>query len=132
MDWNDKSAAASAHGAWEPAQLPPEDPAPSEWTNPASTSAFGGLRRTVATVALVVGLLAVGGTAVVLAADPSGSPTPNATTEPSTGAGGSTAPGTTTPKTHTGNCPNMGGTGSGRSGGSTAPSTTGPTSSPAL
>jgi hypothetical protein len=125
MDWNDRPA-------WEPAQPAPDDPA----TSTLSTSAFGGMRRTIATVALVVGLLAVGGTAVVLAADPSGSPAPNATTQPSTGAGGSTTPGSTTPKTHHGNCPNMGGNGSGRSGGSTAPSTApstnGPTASPAL
>jgi hypothetical protein len=111
MDWYDQPATESA-------QPPPDEPA---------TSAFGGIRRTIATIALAAGLLAVGGTAVVLAADPSTSPAPAATTQPSAGTGGSTAP-----KTHTGNCPNMGGSGSRGSGGSTAPSTTGPTSSPAL
>ena len=106
MDWNDQPA-------WEPASY---SPPPAEPTAPASTFAFGGIRRTIATAALAVGLLVVGGTTVVLAADPSASPAPAATTQP---------------KTHTGNCPNMGGSGSNR-GGSTAPSTNGPTSSPAL
>jgi hypothetical protein len=116
MTWNDQPA-------WEPAQ-PPVEPAsyspPPGFAAPASGSAFGGIRRTIATAALAVGLLIIGGTAVVLAADPSASPAPNATTAPSGG--------TTTPRTHSGssaNCPNMGG-----SGGSTAPSTTGPSSSP--
>jgi len=127
MDWNDPPAwePAQPPPAWQPAQPPPAEPAPD--ARPVSASAFAGIRRGVAAAALVVGLLAVGGTAVVLAADPSASPAPNATTEPSTGSGGAT-----TPKTHTGNCPNMGGNGTNRSGGATAPSTTGPTSSPAL
>jgi hypothetical protein len=124
MSWNDQPAwqPAQPPPAWEPASYSPSAepavPAP-----PASSPVFGGIRRTIATVALAVGLLVVGGTAVVLAADPSASPAPNATTAPSGG--------TTTPRTHTGssaNCPNMGGSGSG---GSTAPSTTGPSSSPA-
>jgi hypothetical protein len=125
MDWNDQPA-------WEPAQPPPAwepasySPPPAEQTALASTFAFGGIRRTIATAALAVGLLVVGGTAVVLAADPSASPAPAATTQPSAGTGGSSQP-----RTHTGNCPNMGGNGS-SGGGSTAPSTNGPTSSPAL
>jgi hypothetical protein len=123
MNLNDQSA-------WEPPQTPPAEPAPS--TPAGSGLPFGVARRTIATVALAIGLLVAGGTAVVFAADPSGSPAPNATTQPSTGTGGST-----TPKTHSGNCPNMGGNGGSRgSGGSTAPSTppstTAPTSSPAL
>lgn len=112
--------------AWEPPETPSAEPTPS--TPAGSGLPFGVARRTIATVALAIGLLVAGGTAVVFAADPSGSPAPNATTQPSTGTGGSTAP-----KTHSGNCPNMGGSGgSSGSGGSTAPSTTGPTSSPAL
>ena len=129
MSWNDQPAREPAQQtpAWEPASYSPPPAAP------AQPAAFGGIRRTIATVGLAVGLLVVGGTAVVLAADPSASPAPAATTAPS---GGTTAPsgGTTTPRTHTGstkNCPNMGGSGSGGSGGSTAPSTTGPSSSPA-
>jgi hypothetical protein len=116
--------------AWEPPQAEPAEPAP---PMPAeSGSPFGVARRTIATVALAIGLLVAGGTAIVFAADPSGSPAPNATTQPSTGTGGSTAP-----KSHSGNCPNMGGSGGSRGSGgstapSTAPSTNGPTSSPAL
>jgi hypothetical protein len=133
MDWNDQPAwePAQPPPAWEPAQPPPAwepasySPQP-EPAAPASAFAFGGIRRTIATAALAVGLLVVGGTAVVLAADPSASPAPAATTQPSAGTGG-----TTQPRTHTGNCPNMGGNGS-SGGGSTAPSTNGPTSSPAL
>jgi hypothetical protein len=123
MTWNDESARASAQGVWEPAHPPPVEPA--ELAPPASgsTPAFGGIRRTIATAALAVGLLVLGGTAVVLAADPSASPDPSATTAPS---GGTTQPRTHTPGS-TKDCPNMGGSGSG---GSTAPSTNGPTSSP--
>jgi hypothetical protein len=116
MTWNDQPASQPAQPppAWEPASYSPPPAVV------ASTPSFGGIRRTIATAALAVGLLIVGGTAVVLAADPSASPAPNATTAPSGG--------TTTPRTHTGssaNCPNMGG-----SGGSTTPSTNGPSSSP--
>ena len=129
MTWYDEPAREPAQPppAWEPASYSPPP------ATPAATPSFGGIRRTIATAALVVGLLVVGGTAVVLAADPSASPAPNATTAPS---GGTTAPsgGTTTPRTHSGStkdCPNMGGSGSSGSSGSTAPSTNGPTSSPA-
>ena len=120
MSWNDQPASEPASSTPPPASAP----APS----------FGGVRRTIATAALAVGLLVLGGTAVVLAADPSASPAPAATTAPS---GGTTAPsgGTTTPRTHSGStkdCPNMGGSGSSGSGGSSAPSTTGPSSSPQL
>jgi membrane-associated phospholipid phosphatase len=111
MDWNE-------HPAWSPGPLPAE-PANMPPVKPASSPTFGGLRRTIATAALTVGLLVVGGTAVVLAADPSASPAANA------------SGGTTQPRTHTGssaNCPNMGG--SSGSGSSTAPSTNGSTSSP--
>ena len=135
MTWNDQSAGASAPGApeptrpaWDPAQPMPAEP---ESTPSGQPAAFGGVRRTIATAALAVGLLVVGGSAVVLAADPSASPDPSATTAPSAGA--------TQPRTHTPgstkDCPNMGGSGSGGSGGSggsTAPSTPAPTSSPEL
>jgi len=113
MDWTQPPA-------WEPAQPPPVPSAPEPSTG--SAPVLGGVRRTIATVVLAVGLLIVCGSAVVMAADPSASPAPNATTQPSNGTGG-----TTTPRTHTGNCPNMGTNGSG---GSSAPSTTNPSSSP--
>jgi len=102
------------------------------------SQSLGGIRRVAATALLAVGLLVVGGVTVVNAADPAGSPAPNATTQPS---GGGTAPGGTAPNgtqpqggapTHAkGNCPNMGGSGSSGSGsgGSSTPSTG--TSSPA-
>ena len=144
MDWSDQPAV--------PAQPPfPSSPfaPPASYTPPASFSPapasaasetggrplLGGARRTVATALLAVGLLTVGGAAVVFAADPSASPAPNATTQPSTG-GGTTRPNGQAPAGHSGvNCPNMGGSGgSGGSGtapgSSAAPSTNGSTSSP--
>ena len=101
---------------------------------PEGRTAFGGVKRTVATAMLAVVLLVVGGVAVVNAADPSASAAPNATTQPNgssgTGNGGTTTPGSGAPRSHTGgNCPNMGGSGSG-SGSSSAPSTNGSPSSP--
>jgi hypothetical protein len=109
MDWNDPPATA------EPAQR-----------------GFGGIRRTVATIALAAGLLTVGGVAIVAAAspDPSTSAAPAATSQPSTG--GSTAPstgGTTAPSTrqgHTGTCANKGG----GSSTPTTPTTPTPTTAP--
>jgi hypothetical protein len=77
---------------------------------PASPVRAGGLRRGIATAFLAAGLLVVGGAAAVSAADPSASPSPNATTTPSTPGSG----GTTTRPNHTsGDCPNMGTDGSG-------------------
>jgi len=117
MSWTDPPASQPA--PWPPvaASSPPNE----------SPSPLGGAKRLVATTLLAIGLLAVGGVAVVSAADPSASAAPNATTQPS-GNGGT---GGTAPRTHTGTCPNMGGSsGSGSSGGSTAPSTNGSTSSP--
>jgi hypothetical protein len=123
MDWTQPPA-------WEPAQPSPVPPAPHVGSTPAPASAFGGFRRGIATAALAVSLLVVGGTAVVLAADPSASPAPNATTQPSNG-GGTTQPNGSLPSGRTHNCPNMGGSGSGgSSGGSSSPSTNGATSSP--
>jgi hypothetical protein len=75
------------------------------------------LRRTIATVALAIGLLTVGGVSVVAAA----SPDPSASTSPSTTNG---TGGTTTPHAR-GDCPNMGsGSGSGSGNGSASPGTT--------
>ena len=138
MDWSDQPAV--------PAQPPfPTSPfAASVSFSPAPADAIsetagrpllGGARRTVATALLAVGLLTVGGAAVVFAADPSASAAPNATTQPSTG-GGTTRPNGQAPTRHNGaDCPNMGGSGgSGGSGtapgSSAAPSTNGSTSSP--
>ena len=108
-----------------------------EWNDPPATAetaqrGFGGIRRTVATLALAAGLLTVGGVAVVAAAspDPSTPAAPSATSQPSTG--GSTAPstgGSTAPSTrqgHSGNCANKG---SG-SGGSSTPTTPTPSTAP--
>ena len=79
--------------AQEPTTTP--SPAKAGWSIPR------GLRRTIASLALSAGLLAVGGVAVVSAA----SPTPSATTAPS-GSGGPGTPGAG--GTHTpGDCPNM-------------------------
>jgi hypothetical protein len=135
MDWSDQPAV--------PAQPPfPSTPfAPPASYSPAPAGAasetggrplLSGARRTVATALLAVGLLTVGGAAVVFAADPSASPAPNATTQPSTG-GGTTRPNGQAPTGHnSANCPNMGGSGgSGTAPGSSAtPSTNGATSSP--
>ena len=61
--------------------LPPIEPAPEQ---PAPARLRGG-RRAIASVLLTVGLFAVGGTAVALAADPSPTPAPSTSTQPSTG-----------------------------------------------
>jgi hypothetical protein len=137
MDWSDQPAVPAQPLQPSPfASTPSFTPAPGPGTS-ASVEAggrplLGGARRTVATALLAVGLLTVGGAAVVFAADPSATPAPNATTQPSTG-GGTTRPNGQTPGGHTGaNCPNMGGSGgSGTTpGSSAAPSTNGSTSSP--
>jgi hypothetical protein len=103
---------------------------PTTWTAPAapeptaSRPFLGGARRGIATALLAAGLLIVGGVAAVNAADPS--PSPSATQPSSPGTSGQPA----NPNqngTHKGNCPNMGGSGSG-SGGSSAPTT--PNASP--
>ena len=129
MDWTNPT---DTPPVWAP-PAPAAQPAPAV---AAPRPVLGGMRRTVATAVLAVGLLAVGGVAVVNAADPAASPTPNATTQPSTGTGG----GTTTPQAPSSNgaaptgrsghdCPKAGGSGSGTqgsgsqgSGGTTAPS----------
>ena len=135
MDWSDQPAVPAQPSQPSPFAAPASfTPAPGHGSvAPGETggrSLLSGTRRTVATALLAVGLLTVGGAAVVFAADPSASPTPNATTQPSTG-GGTTRPSGQAPKSHTGaDCPNMGGSsGSGGSGTTPAPSD-GSTSSP--
>jgi hypothetical protein len=116
---------------------PPADPWPStdfypQPPAPQPERSFGSIRRAAATLALSGMLLVVGGAAVAFAAspDPSASPAPAATSNPSGGttAPGTTAPGTTTPGTttpkSTHNCPNMGGGGTNRG---TTPSPVTPT-----
>ena len=105
----------------QPVAPPPADPQPDR--------AFGGVRRSVAILALTAALFVVGGAAVAFAAspDPSASPAPAATSNP----GGTTNPsGTTTPKS-THDCPNMGGSGTNRGtnrgNGGTTPSPVTPT-----
>jgi uncharacterized membrane protein YgcG len=77
---------------------------------------LSGTRRAIASVLLTVGLFAVGGTAVALAADPSATPAPSTTP----GSGGTGAP--SGKPSHNGqDCPNMGGSnGSSGSGGSSS------------
>jgi hypothetical protein len=114
------------------------DAVPTSWTTPPALEPtvtrawFGGARRGIATALLAAGLLVVGGVAAVSAADPSASPAPNATTQPSDpGTSGTPAdPGTGQGQTHPkGDCP-ADGSGNGSSGGSgTSPSTT-PDASP--
>jgi hypothetical protein len=100
------------------------DAEPTTWTAPAppeptaSRPLLGGARRGIATALLAVGLLVVGGVAVVNAADPSPTPAPT-TTQPSN-PGTSGQPANPNGGQHKGNCPNMGGSSGG--GGSTAPS----------
>lgn len=86
---------------WQPATPEPEGPTLPLATADASPPAVphatqpSGIRRLVATAALTLGLLAVGGVSVVMAA----SPAPSSSSTPSTTNG-----------TH--NCPNMGTNGS--------------------
>jgi hypothetical protein len=135
MDWSDQPAVPAYPSQPSPfASTAAFTPLPGTGSAaPAETgshSILSGTRRTVASVVLAVGLLTVGGAAVVFAADPSATPAPSATTQPSTG-GGTTRPSGQAPKSHSGaDCPNMGGSsGSGGSGTTPAPSD-GSTSSP--
>jgi len=138
MDWSDQPAVPAQPSAPSPFAAASFSPAPGPGASVTVESSgrpvLGGARRTVATALLAVGLLTVGGAAVVFAADPSASPAPNATTQPSTG-GGTTRPNGQAPGGHNAaNCPNMGGSGgSGTApGSSAAPSTHESTSSPSL
>jgi hypothetical protein len=76
---------------------PLESPLPAAELAPRSTGTGNRIRRTIATLFLAGGLLAVGGVAAVSAA----SPTPSAASSPSTSGG------TTTTPAHNGNCPGM-------------------------
>jgi len=137
MDWSDQPAVPGHPSQPSPfastaAYTPPPGTDSATPVETGSRSILSGTRRTVATALLAVGLLTVGGAAIVFAADPSASPAPNATTQPSTG-GGTTRPNGQAPGTHNAaDCPNMGGSsGSGSApGSSAAPSTNGSTSSP--
>jgi len=138
MDWSDQPAVPAQPLSPSPfaapaSYSPPPGPGYSTPVETGGRSLLGGTRRTVATALLAVGLLTVGGVAVVFAADPSATPTPNATTQPSTG-GGTTRPNGQAPTGHgSANCPNMGGSGSRGSGttpASPAAPSDGSTSSP--
>ena len=91
-----------------PIEAPPATPA-----RPANRGS--GLRRGIAVLTLSIGLLAVGGTAVVMAADPSASPSASATTDDGTsGTNGTTDNGTAQGSGRAGhNCPNEDSTDSG-------------------
>jgi hypothetical protein len=114
LNWQPTSAEKGDHIDAPGGQSPPGASATPS-APPATEPGHGvhGLRRFVATAALAIGLLTIGGVSVVMAASPSPSSTPSASS-------GTT---TTTPK-H--NCPNMG---SGTNG-SHAGSMTNPSSSP--
>jgi hypothetical protein len=102
MDWSDQPAGKPAHSPPPGSPFAASDPAPESFSpapaaSPASASPdvrgrshLGGARRTIATALLAVGLLTVGGVAVVFAADPSASP--EASAQPSTGGGADVAP----------------------------------------
>ena len=103
---------------------------------------LAGARRSIAMGALAGALLLVGGSAVALAADPSATPEPSATTQPSDGGttAPETAPGATTPRgpgyPGTGDCPADDGSGSGSGttpdAGTTAPAPDDTTPTPSL
>jgi hypothetical protein len=139
MDWSDQPAVPAHPSQPSPfastaAFTPPPGTGSAALAETGSRSILSGTRRTVASVVLAIGLLTVGGAAVVFAADPSATPAPSATTQPSTG-GGTTRPSGQAPMSHTGaDCPNMGGSsgsgGSGTAPGSSAAPSDGSTSSP--
>jgi hypothetical protein len=95
----------------QPTNLNPMDPTvtpPSASTSP-GPSRLGGVSRALATLGLAVGLLAVGGAAVVLAASPEPSASTTPGTSPSTQPSTNGSSGTTDPAK--GPCPdNAGGT----------------------
>ena len=121
----------------------PLAPAPAPTPGPSSNAPrLSGPRRAIATAVLSVGLLALGGAAVVLAADPSPgtTTTPNATTAPANGGSGTAPSAPTTPgapgtrpqhgQGAKGDCPNMGGSGSGSSGSGSSGSSNSTTPAP--
>jgi hypothetical protein len=125
------------------------DGAPTEpaWSTPVAPvqakPAMSGLRKGLATALLAAGLLAVGGVAIVNAADPSASPAPSQASPDTNGSGSG---GTTTPQdpqTSPGqqrqggaqgraghDCPNKGGGSNGTDSGSNGSTTPNATSSP--
>ena len=97
---------------------------------PTAGGRLTGAKRSIAMALVAIGLLVVGGSAVVFAADPSPSESPAATTTPTTGDDGTTTAPETTPGTDTagnarpgrgahGDCPDDGAT-DGSSGGSSS------------
>jgi hypothetical protein len=144
MDWSDQPATQPAHSPPSSPPAAPALPAPQTAESDVRTPVLSAAKRGIATVLLAVGLLVVGGVAAVSAADPSGSPAPAATSQPSDGSGGTAPDASSQPggqaapnggaRTH-GDCPGKGtgasGTdGSGGTGSSPAPATNGSTSSP--
>lgn len=157
MNWSDQPAGQPAHAPPPGSLFATSDPGVPTSSSSASfspaaatvsadrpgRSVLGGARRTIATALLAVGLLTVGGVAVVFAADPSATPAPSGAAAPSTNGSG------TTPSTGTNRAPRGGGgvdgvdcpdkgTGSGSGGGSTtpdpsqAPTTDDPTTAPSV
>ncbi len=97
---------------WQPA-LPEDDGVPASSSIPTAVPVKAtGIRRILATAALTVGLLAVGGVSVVMAASPAPSSSSAPSTTQSTPNGGAPA--------HRGSCPHMDGNGSGPGSGSGA------------
>jgi hypothetical protein len=91
---------------------------------------LSGTRRAIASVLLTVGLFAVGGTAVALAADPSATPAPSQSTQPNNGG---TAPSGKPNHANGAKCPNMGGSnGSGSGGSQSSPATPNASASPSV
>ena len=148
MDWSNQPAGQPAHSPpgvpfGTPDPSPPASFSPAPATVPSDgrgRSHLGGARRTIATALLAVGLLTVGGVAVVFAADPSATPAPSGATAPSTdGSGNGTAPGSGTNRGDRqgaardgADCPDKGtdGRGSTTPDASAAPSTEDPTEDP--
>ncbi len=152
MTWSDQPANQPAHSPPASSPFAAPDPAANDPAVPASFSPaptpasaerrgrpfLGGARRTIATALLAVGLLTVGGVAVVFAADPSASPAPSGAAAPATDGNG-TAPSSGTNRAQRGaagtdgvDCPDKGtgGGGSTTPDASQAPSTDEPTTDP--
>jgi hypothetical protein len=96
---------------WDPTAVPESRPV---------NRGFGGWRRGIATALLSTGLLVVGGTAVVTAASPDPSASPNASTQPSVDGSGSPSESTRPDRGGDGNCPDKGTDGTGDSSGSSS------------
>ena len=105
-------------------------PAMQEGSAPRPTSPvrLAGISRGVVTAMLAGGLLVIGGVAAVSAADPSGSPAPNATEQPADP--GSSATPDDAGSGHRGNCPEKDGSGNRSDDGSGSGSDSSPDASP--